>query len=284
MGILSEMDFVEKSINENLFWLRIMKEHALFMSQGFDRRDKKLIAEADQFFVMFDQRLTEARKLRRDPDVVRKFNEQIILLARRFREFKSKVLLLIIQCKIDGFNFPLLIDHIAREAGYFVETLKNLNSGKSEPLADRIVDENVFWLRIMADHSKFIASLLDPSERKLVTIANTFSDEFDQLLAQARDLESMVKQTEPSFFNTLNRFTSDAQTATTDLRNFKKDARDLIRQCKSLSLINPILADHVMREANKFLFILNDLSQRTPQDPVSSTENDLIKDDFPMEE
>ncbi|WP_054950653.1 DUF2935 domain-containing protein [Numidum massiliense] len=276
MATISEAEFVQQSINESLFWLRIMKEHALFMSEGFDRSDKKLIREADQFFVMFDRRLTDVRALRRDPDVVRRFNEGTIMLARRFREFKSNVLLLIIQCKINGFNFPLLIDHIAREAGYFVETLRNLNRGMSEPLADRIVDENVFWLRIMADHSKFIASLLDQSERKLVTVANTFSDEFDQLLAQARDLESMVKQTEPSFFNTLTRFTTDVQMATTDLRNFKKDARDLIRQCQSLSIINPLLADHVTREANKFLSILNDLSKRTPQNPLALDEEDLL--------
>lgn len=276
MATISEAEFVQQSINESLFWLRIMKEHALFMSEGFDRSDKKLIREADQFFVMFDRRLTDVRALRRDPDVVRRFNEGTIMLARRFREFKSNVLLLIIQCKINGFNFPLLIDHIAREAGYFVETLRNLNRGMSEPLADRIVDENVFWLRIMADHSKFIASLLDQSERKLVTVANTFSDEFDQLLAQARDLESMVKQTEPSFFNTLTGFTTDVQMATTDLRNFKKDARDLIRQCQSLSIINPLLADHVTREANKFLSILNDLSKRTPQNPLALDEEDLL--------
>jgi hypothetical protein len=260
---ISEKDFVEESINENLFWLRIMKEHALFMSQGFDRQDKNLIRQADQFFVIFDKRLAELMQLKKDPDDVRKFNEETIILVRKFREFKSEVLLLIIQCKIEGFNFPLLIDHIAREAGYFVETLKGLNEGRREPLADRIVDENVFWLRIMADHSKFIGSLLDPSEKKLVSIADTFSDEFDQLLAQARDLESMVKQTEPSFFNVLTRFTEDAQRATTDLRNFKQDARDLIQQCQILSLINPLLADHVTREANKFLQILNDLSMRT---------------------
>jgi Domain of unknown function (DUF2935) len=268
---LKEMDFVTESINENLFWLRIMKEHALFMSQGFDRNDKKLIRQADQFFVAFDKRLTQVVTLRRDTDVVIKFNEEIILLARSFREFKSKVLLLIIQCKIAGFNFPLLIDHIAREAGYFVNTLENLNKGKSEPLADKIVDENVFWLRIMADHSKFISHLLDPDERKLISVANTFSNEFDQLLAQARDLESMVKQTEPSFFNVLTRFTEDTQRATTDLRNFKQDARDLIEQCQILSLINPLLADHVTREANKFLSILNVLGNRAQN--VSNSED-----------
>jgi hypothetical protein len=266
---LKEMDFVTESIDENLFWLRIMKEHALFMSQGFDRNDKKLIRQADQFFATFDKRLTEVATLRRDPDVVRKFNEEIILLAGSFREFKSEVLLLIIRCKIAGFNFPLLIDHTAREAGYFVNTLKNLNEGKSEPLADKIVDENVFWLRIMADHSKFISHLLDPEERKLITVANTFSNEFDQLLAQARDLGSMVKQTEPSFFKVLTRFTNDTQRATTDLRNFKQDARDLIEQCQVLSLINPLLADHVTREANKFLSILNVLANRAQNDSIS---------------
>lgn len=272
MAALSESQFVRESINENLFWLRIMKEHALFMSQGFDRSDTNLIREADQFFVQFDRRLAEARSLRQDADVVRRFNEGSILLTRRFRDFKSKVLLLIITCKINGFNFPLLIDHIAREAGYFVNTLQNLNEGRMEPLADKIVDENVFWLRIMAEHSRFIEHLLDPSERKLTSVAASFGDEFDQLLIQARDLESMVKQTEPSFFGTLTRFTTDVQSSTTDLRNFKKDARDLIRQCRALSLINPVLADHVVREANKFLSILNDLSKRAERASVSVEE------------
>ena len=37
---LTEQLFVERSLTENKFWLRIMKEHALFLGEGFNQKDK----------------------------------------------------------------------------------------------------------------------------------------------------------------------------------------------------------------------------------------------------
>jgi hypothetical protein len=37
---LSEQLFIERSLTENRFWLRIMKEHAYFLGEGFNRKDK----------------------------------------------------------------------------------------------------------------------------------------------------------------------------------------------------------------------------------------------------
>ena len=48
----------------------------------------------------------------------------------------------------------------------------------------------------MADHAKFIGHLLDPSERKLVDTARNFSNDFDALMYQAIDLESMKPQSQ----------------------------------------------------------------------------------------
>ena len=74
--------------------------------------------------------------------------------------------------------------------------LKEFNEGKLQLLPEAIIKENVFFLKIMADHAKFIGHLLDPSERKLVEQAREFSHDFDQLLYQALDLESMRPQSE----------------------------------------------------------------------------------------
>jgi hypothetical protein len=86
----------------------------------------------------------------------------------------------------------------------------------------------------MADHAKFIAS-----ERKLVDQAREFSHDFDQLLFQAVDLSSMrpQSQTQPISLQFLNQ-------------------NRLIEQCKIKSIIHPLLADHVFREANRFLEII----------------------------
>jgi hypothetical protein len=49
---------------------------------------------------------------------------------------------------------------------------------------------------MMTLFSKFIGHLLDPSERKLVEQAREFSHDFDQLVFQAIDLDSMRPQSE----------------------------------------------------------------------------------------
>ena len=162
---------------------------------------------------------------------------------------------MILSCKIGGFNYPLLVDHISREAAYFMNRLQQLNTGTLDPLPDAIINENVFFLRIMADHAKFISHLLDPSERKLVEQAREFSHDFDQLLFQAIDLDSMRPQSQTRPL--LDQFVDQNRISVRQLRDFKKTARDLIEACRIKSLIPPLLADHVFREASRFLEILD---------------------------
>ena len=186
-------EFVARSLDEVRFWSRIMKEHSLFLKLGFRCEDTQLINEANQFYAIFEviENRANAFTVGTDPQTIRNFNEEVHNAASHIWVFKRKVLGLILRCQIPGANnFPLLVDHVSREANYFRNRLTELNTGQLEPLPDAIIDENVFFLRIMADHAKFISHLLDPSERKLVEQANEFSNEFDQLLFQARDLDS----------------------------------------------------------------------------------------------
>ncbi len=123
------------------------------------------------------------------------------------------------------------------------------------PLADAIIKENVFFLKIMADHSKFIGHLLDPSERKLVEQAREFSHDFDQLVFQAIDLDSMRPQSETEPI--LDQFLDQNRVSVVALRDFKKTARELIEACRIKSNIHPLLADHTFREAERFLSIID---------------------------
>jgi hypothetical protein len=261
---LSLQMFIQRSLQENRFWLRIMKEHALFLGEGFSRNDKQLIHETDKFYHWFDQQLKRAQTVPETEQAVRQLNEESIQLVYAFRNFKRNLLLLIVNCKVSGFNFPLLVDHIAREAEYFMGTLRKFNDGILEPIQDAIIHENVFWLRIMMEHSRFIGSLLDPSERKLVTTARNFGDDFEVLLNQARDVESMLYGKEPTY-PIISKLNKDSHDATEELRNFKKLGLELIKSCQIRNVINPLLADHVVREAEHFLFMIRMLNNRLQQ-------------------
>ncbi|MED3997518.1 DUF2935 domain-containing protein [Peribacillus frigoritolerans] len=250
--------FVARSLDEIRFWSRIMKEHSLFLRLGFRCEDTQLIEEANQFYHLFERIEQQSHSLtnQADPEQIRRFNSEVQQAATGIFLFKRKVLGLILTCKLPGANnFPLLVDHTSREANYFRKRLKELNEGKLKPLADAIIKENVFFLRIMADHAKFIGHLLDPSERKLVDMARNFSNDFDQLVFQAVDLESMKPQSQTAPL--LDQFLDQNRVSVVSLRDFKKTARDLIEECKIKSIIHPLLADHVFREAERFLEIID---------------------------
>lgn len=249
--------FVARSLDEIQFWSRIMKEHALFLSLGFTHDQKQLIDEAKQFISIFERIEEQLSKftVNSDPQQIQSFNNQVYQAAASIWSYKRKVLGLTLRCEILSNNYPLLVDHISREAAYFANRLKELNEGKSTPLPEAIIEENVFFLKIMADHAKFIGHLLDPSERKLVEQAREFSHDFDQLVFQAIDLDSMRPQSETRPL--LDQFLDQNKVSVVSLRDFKKTARELIEACRIKSNIHPLLADHTFREAERFIEIID---------------------------
>ncbi|WP_102346226.1 DUF2935 domain-containing protein [Bacillus sp. Marseille-P3661] len=258
---LTEQKFIERSLTENKFWLRIMKEHALFLGEGFNRKDKNLIQQSDSFFYHFEQLEKRSHQTPKTVHDVRRLNEDSIQLVYGFRNFKRNLLILIINCKVTGFNFPLLVDHIAREAEYFIRSLQKFNQGILDPIQDAIISENVFWLRIMMEHSRFISQLIDSSERNLVITARQFGDDFEVLLNQARDVESMLYNKEP-VYPIIGKMNKDSENAASELRDFKKAGLELIKSCQIKSVVNPLLADHVVREAEHFLYMIHVLENR----------------------
>ena len=249
--------FISRSLEEIRFWSRIMKEHAFFLSLGFNYDDKSLIEEAHRFIALFEQIEEQLSQFSgsSDPEEVRNFNSYVCQAATAIWAYKRKVLDLTLHCRIRSNNYPLLIDHVSREAAYFANRLQELNEGRLKPLPEAIIKENVFFLKIMADHAKFIGHLLDPSERKLVEQAREFSHDFDQLVFQAVDLDSMRPQSETAPL--LDQFLDQNRVSVASLRDFKKTARELIEACKIKSNIHPLLADHTFREAERFLHIID---------------------------
>jgi hypothetical protein len=166
-------------------------------------------------------------------------------------EFKARLLRLLIQCMAaPGRNYPLLLDHIRREAERFLEFLR---TPAPEDSLDLLLEQEVFWLRIMKEHIEFVIHLLDPSERELIKQAEEFKKTFSRLLITAQELKSM-NDAQPTRFNTVVRFTQDVITNTTQLRDFKAAAYELATLCELLSIVStPLLLDHIRREADKFL-------------------------------
>lgn len=235
-------------LDEARFWTRIMREHALFIRLGLPANRPDLIKQAKSFqrlFAMLHKQVNSVPRL--NPRLVGRLKRAIIALIG----YKQRILRLLVSCRLPGNAlYPLLIDHIMREAQHFLSLLSG--SSPKNRLEALLLTE-VFWLRIMKEHIEFVKQLLDPSERGLLEQTEAFRATFSRLLETARDFASM-NTADPKSFNVVRRFTDEVITATTALRDFKATAYELLLLCQVLSIIpSPLLADHIRREADKFL-------------------------------
>lgn len=263
------------NMEEIRFWLVIMREHAVFIKNGLPCSCTELQDEAQTFCEEFAVLLDRSEHVQSD----KKFNsfiEDAYCTVRDFYKFKRRLLEMILTCKIQGHNFPLFIDHMSREAEYVLLLLDQVKKGKIPLTAASKAQETLFWLRIMADHTKFILHLIDPSERTLLETADNFVREFDDLYLQGNDFSSMLhlKKEVASF----QRFLKDVRVAVARLRNFKKAVYDMIIECQMLSLIPAELADHVYREAEHFLMILSMMEKGIMKHMTEACEETVLEE------
>lgn len=99
-------------------------------------------------------------------------NQRAMGLTRALAQFKTKILSDVICCRIFTVNYPLLIDHILREAKFYFQLVRRLQNREEINLEKEAYEQETFWNRIMAEHSKFIRGLLDPTEDELIKTAN----------------------------------------------------------------------------------------------------------------
>lgn len=301
--MLSEKEYVKLSLESNLFFLRILKEHGIFAAASLPPRDlavaKQLLMMKTNFEMLLDRTLSLSLGLI-SPEVlssgelvteltlpaenatqlltglpintnitkkeialssVGKFmsradlvstvsalNQEIIRATKAAIEFQTALLRNILNCKAFSYTYPLMLHHVTEESQFYVTLLTNLEDKDFIDSEKDLIELEINWNHIMGEHSKFIRGYLDPSEKLLFETANTFSKEFDELVDKTEAL--------PENPDKLPEITRESLELVTALRDFKKEGTKGILNCKIRSVMTPLLADHVTREANHYLRLL----------------------------
>ena len=288
--------YVTLSLELHLFFARIMKEHALFLEAGFTPANEEFVRKADFYKRGFesvlrraiglshgitDQSVLESGELfteftanaerqtqcftgipidreltamaarlrcggpcRVSPVLcrqVKQLNETALRLLDGLIGFKETTLKRVLACRMFTMNYPLLLEHIIREARLYRDYVAQLESGGRLDTEDmRTVEQ--FWNRIMMEHAQFIRGLLDPTEEDLIAAADGFARDYARLLEASRSAQDRT------FPGTL--------AETRKFRDFKTAGVRGIEECHIRSVILPLLADHVLREANHYLRLL----------------------------
>ena len=174
-------------------------------------------------------------------------NNMALQLLDGFIGLKERILRDVLSCKLFTANYPLLIEHILREAKLYRQYVGMLQNGQNITNQD-MKQVELFWNQIMMEHALFIRGLLDPSEEELIITADNFAEDYKKLLQDAQNMTD----------ETIKTVTDRTITETVKYRDFKKAGTEGITGCQIKSIILPLLADHVLREANHYLRILKE--------------------------
>lgn len=176
---------------------------------------------------------------------IRRLNQNVLQLLNGLILLKEQILREVSACTLYTSNYPLLIEHILREAKLYRQIITALEKKGCMPQED-LKEAEMFWNRIMMEHALFIRGLLDPMECELIETADAFAGDYCRLLEEAREQDC----------RTMDELTRKTLETTEKYRDFKTAGAEGITGCSIRSVILPLLADHVLREANHYLRIL----------------------------
>ncbi len=184
-----------------------------------------------EFRDRFQAQFGAVREATVDATNYRDINRQTIELIGPFVAFKLELEEALRTGRVRGLVYPTFAAHIAAEAEHFRMRLLDLNAGEVQFDLATLVP---FWSRIMGEHALFAAHLLDPGHER-------------PLIEQARDLAARFEALSTS------RDAAMVAAAGEMILDYKETAESGIESGEIQSIIHPALADHIRREAVKFL-------------------------------
>jgi hypothetical protein len=236
------------------FWVDIMAEHAVFFSLLMPPETCK--AERDEA-LRFAEKFTDLHKqIDSSPPAkselgsfVSKVTEQV----KPFIDYKARLGEAQTSGKLRSLVWTLFFDHTRHEAERFIRRMEMLLHGESE--FDK-TETATFWTNIMEEHARFVAHLLDPDEFDLIEQAFSAGRVFADLhKGGAGGVAAAVVHEPATVSKSLvdNPETSAILSAAESILDFKTKAVRDIEAKRIKSIIDPRLADHVRREAQKFV-------------------------------
>jgi len=263
---LTDAEFVEDSLEENRFWLRVMMEHAFFLKITLPNEAVELVQQAEAFEADFANQLHRAlHETPANPADAERLNDDSIELLTRAMAYKQEVFDRNVNGEFRGTNWTKTAEHIRREPLYVIKTLKRLNSRVERPLIEELVEDNEFYLKIQAEHGVFAAHFLDPDEDDILDLARLMGNKFKILTMQARNLE-IEPPSQTAVLSQLTVFRG----STLLFHGLMEEVHRLTQEKEIRGIADPNIIGHITREAAKYLTVLDRMEARVKNAPTTS--------------
>jgi hypothetical protein len=233
----------------------ILSEHGLFFALLMpDELAKEERAEALGFYREFGEMHRQIAATKPpDKTEVKPFLGRVREKVMPFIEYKQRLGDAQRTGKLRSLVWPLFFDHTRHEAERWERRFNALGRGQVEFERKEVV---TFWTNIMDEHARFVAHLLDPDEYELIEKAFKTAEVFRELQKDGiAGAVSALAAHPGTVADSLgkNPDVDAVMSAAQTMLDFKTQAVRDIESARIKSIIEPRLADHVRREALKFV-------------------------------
>ena len=293
--MLSIEEYIQRSLENNLFWLRIMKEHAIFIESSLPPTEKSIALEADNFNQLFEDLLAVTIELANGSISQESlqsgiFYTQFTLEAEQITQKTTGI-----RINTDLTYFETNIEPIStysnspvnKEQEIFLlnrNILSKMNSFMgfqtdvlNSQLSCKIITEEytAILIHVLHEGRKYINILTSLQDRELPTENNLLQDEnfWNAIMSDhAKVMRGRFDPSEANLFNEANGFAmvydsllvsqeepwflEYSLSTTQEIGDFKTYTTQGLIECKIKAIMLPLFTDHLLREANYYIQLL----------------------------
>lgn len=231
---------------ENCFWLRIFRDHSQFMMGTLAPDQTGLIAQAQQFYQIFNQ------LLERTVDPTGSSFQEAGRVVAEFRCYQLNI----VNLQLAGQNPinlpPGALNEMLDEADEYLRLINAAPSLAPMNEAADLIHQHLLWLPNNAAHAALIRAQLDPGEAAFFEIYNRYFKLFTKMANKVMELQGLMRDN-PRLTPSLLYTTAESAGLTQDFRCGLENLKTLRATAQVLGISPPLLMDHLEREAAYYL-------------------------------
>lgn len=291
----SKESYIQCSLQYHLFWIRILKEHAIFIEATMPPPGKEYADQADTYKQQYDQLLEVAIKLSNGVIPLSvlesgQFYTQYTEEAERLAQLNTGITINSQLTRMAYDIVPCTADYTAtnkNEQDVFMlnQNLLNLTTSFVQFQADLLnkrVSCGLFTMMYTADilhilmEAKRYLEILKRLQNRDDSFLSDYKSFWSHNMADhAKVMRGQLDPTETSYFNAANQFAntfdllstaemnpdtfpSDREilSDTIAISDFKSDTTNGLITCKIQAIMLALYTDHILREANHFIYLM----------------------------
>ncbi len=243
------VSFYESAAFEHQFWLRVLGDHSQFIHDSLYPSEKEDIAKATQFIHIFDQLLAQVKQQNQSTLIA--FTNEVEEPVNQLKAFKLSIIRRHITGEMKIHLTPSFVNHMVNELEEYQRIIGYLKHGKNPPVFHEL-HHHLLWLLDASGHAGAIDDRLDGVERRLKEKSQTFTKHFDHFYLKAVELTGFLR-TNVHKFPSLAKFTKDVEIEMNLFKTFLHELEEMELNAESLSILSPLMADHMSREEQYYL-------------------------------